>query len=100
MKLRLRFLPRQLDDIHLIQLLLPRHGHVPGGNPGLVARYKVFQLRDLLLLTLISCLQLRLLHSVDLHKLIVVSHIAVQTLVFHMVDNIHHTVQKWNIVGY
>ena len=41
-ELRLGLLCRQLDDIHLIQLLLAGHGHVTGSHTGFVTGYEVF----------------------------------------------------------
>ena len=56
----------QLDDLHLIQLFLSGHGHIPGGHPRLVSGHKVLELGDLLLLPLIGGLQLALLHLIHL----------------------------------
>ena len=41
-KLRLRALRRKLDDVHLVQLFLPRHRHVAGGYARLIARHEIF----------------------------------------------------------
>ena len=92
MELRLWLLLRQLDDLHLVQLLLPGHGHVPGGHPGLVAGHKILQVRDLLLLALVGCLQLGALHGVDLLEFVVIPHVPVQPLVLHVVDQIDDAV--------
>ena len=40
-KLRLRALRRKLDDVHLVQLFLPRHRHVAGGYARLIARHEI-----------------------------------------------------------
>ena len=54
MELRLRFLLRKLDDLHLVQLLLSRHRHVSRRNAGLVSRNEILELRNLRLLAVVS----------------------------------------------
>ena len=99
MKLRLRLFLCQLDELHLVQLLLPGHGHVPGGHPGLVPGHEVLELRDLLLLAPVGGLQLGLSGGIDLLELVIVSHIAVQLLILHVVDQIDHAVQEGDVMG-
>ena len=92
MKLRLWFLCCQLDYIHLIQLLLAGHGHISGGNPCLISRHEIFQLCDFLLLPVVGRFQLSLLHRINFLEFIIIAHIPVQLLVFHMIDQIYHAV--------
>ena len=92
MKFRLRFLRRQLDHVHLVQLFLTGHGHITGGDAGLVARYKILQVGDFLLLLVVGSLQLRLFHGVHFLKFIIIAHIAVQLLIVHVVDQVDHAV--------
>ena len=92
MEFRLWLLLCQLNDFHFIQLLLPGHGHIPGCHTGLVAGHKVFQLCDFLLLALVGSLQLCLLYRIDLLEFVVIAHITVQSLVFHMVHQIDNAV--------
>ena len=99
MKFRLRLLRRQLNQLHLIQLFLPGHGHIPRGDPCLISRHKIFKLRDLLLLPIIGRLQLGLFHRVDLLEPVVIAHIAVQLLVVHMIDQIDDAVEKRYVMG-
>ena len=98
-ELRLGLFRGQLDQFHLVQLLLPGHGHVAGGHPGLVAVDELLQLADLLLLALVGGLHLGLLHGVDLLEVVVVAHIAVELLVFHVVDQVDDLVQKRDVMG-
>ena len=99
MKFRLRLLRRQLNHIHLVQLLLPGHGHIPRGHAGLVSRHEILQLRDLLLLAVVGRLQLSLFHRIDLLEPVVISHVAVQLLIVHMINQIDDAVQKGNVMG-
>ena len=92
MKLRLRLLLSQLNHIHLVQLLLAGHGHISGGNSGLISGHEILKLRNLLLLSLVGRLQLGLLHLVDLPELVVISHIPVKSLILHVVDNVDYAV--------
>ena len=89
-KFRLRFFRCQLDHIHFVQLFLTGHSHVSGGYTGLVPCNKILQFTDFLLLAAISCLQLGFFHRIDLLKMIVIAHITVQLLIFHMINKIHH----------
>ena len=99
MKFRLWLFLRKLDHIHLIQFFLAGHGHIAGGNSGLIPRDKIFQFADFLLLAAVGSFFLRLFHLVDFQEMIVVSHIAVQFPVFHVIDQIYDTVQKRNVMG-
>ena len=96
---RLRLLRSQLDDIHLIQLLLAGHGHVTGGYTGLVSCYEILQIGDLLLLTIICGLQLGFLHGIDFLELVVIAHIAGQLLIVHVIDEVDDTVQEGNVMA-
>ena len=44
------------------------------------------------LLTLIRCLELRFLRLVHLEKLVVIAHIAVKPLIFHMINDIYYAI--------
>ena len=99
MKFRLRLLGGQLDHVHLIQLFLAGHGHVPGGDAGLVAGHEVLQIRDLLLLPVVGGLQLSLFGGVNLRELIIISHVAGKRPVIHVPDQIDHAVEKRDVVG-
>ena len=99
MKFRLRLLGGQLDHIHFIQLFLAGHGHVPGGDAGLVAGDEVLQIRDFLLLSVVGGLQLGLLRGINLCELIIVSHVAGERPVIHVIDQIDHAVEKRNVMG-
>ena len=98
MKFRLRFFFCKLDHIHLIQLLLPGHGHVSGCHTGFVSCHEILQLTDLLLLAVIGSFLLRFFDRINLLEVIVITHITIQLFVFHMIDQIDNTVQEWNIV--
>ena len=97
-ELRLRLLCCQLDHIHLVQLFLTGHSHVPCGNTCLIPCHKILQLTDLLLLFAVSSLQLCLLDRIDLLEMIVISHVTVQFLIFHVIDNVNYRIQERNIV--
>ena len=99
MKFRLRLLGCKLDHIHFVQLFLSGHCHISGGNTSLVSGNKILQLTDFLLLTAISCLQLGFFYLVNLLEVVIVAYVAVQLLVFHMVNNVDNIVQKRNIMG-
>ena len=99
MKFRLRLLGCKLDHIHFVQLFLSGHCHISGGNTSLVSGNKILQLIDFLLLTAISCLQLGFFYLVNLLEVVIVAYVAVQLLVFHMVNNVDNIVQKRNIMG-
>ena len=98
-ELRLRLLRRQLDLIHLVQLLLAGHRHVAGRYTGFISRHKVLQICNFLLLTVICCLDLCLTRRVNLLKLIIITRIASQRLLIHMVNQVDHAVQEGNIMG-
>ena len=91
-ELRLRLLRRQLDHIHFVQLLLTGHRHIAGCHTRLVARNKILQIRDLLLLLIVCSLKLRLFHLVNFTELIIVAYIAVELLIVHVIDQIDHAV--------
>lgn len=85
----LRFFLRQFDHIHFIQLFLAGHRHISRGNTRCPC-HKILQLRDLLLLTLLRCLGCRFLYRAP--QLVVIAHIAVKPLIFHMIN--HFTLFK------
>ena len=99
-ELRLRLLSLKLNDIHLIEFLLPGHRHISGCNPGFISRYKILQLRYLLLLLSICSLKLGFLHCIHLLELVIVAYISAQLAILHMVYNIYNRIQKRNIMGY
>ena len=99
MEFRLGLFPGKFNDIHLIQFFLAGHGHVPGSHPGLVPGHEILQLRNFLLLALIGGLQLGLLYRVYFLELVIIAHIAVQSLVFHMVNQVDDTVEEGNVMG-
>ena len=90
MKFRLRFLCRQFDHIHLVQLLLSGHRHISGRYTCLITCHEIFQLTDLLLLSSVSGFQLRFLHCIDFLEVIIISHITVQFLILHMINDIYN----------
>ena len=92
MEFRLRLLRRQFDHIHLVQLFLPGHCHISCRYTGLVSRHKILQFTDLLLLTAVRSLKLCFLHRIDLLEMIIITHITVQFLVFHMIDDVDHLI--------
>ena len=99
MELRPGFFPGKFNDVHLIQLFLAGHGHVPGGDPGLVPGHEILQLRYFLLLSLIGGLQLGLLYSVYFPEFVIIPHIAVKPLVFHMINQVDDTVEEGYVMG-
>ena len=99
MEFRLGLFPGKFNDIHLIQFFLAGHGHVPGSHPGFVPGHEILQLRNFLLLALIGGLQLGLLYRVYFLELVIIAHIAVQSLVFHMVNQVDDTVEEGNVMG-
>ena len=99
MEFRLGTLCRKLDHVHLVQLLLSGHCHISRGDTSLVPRDEILKLADLLLLSLISRFQLGLLHLIHSLEIIIISHIPIQALILHVIDDIHHVIEKWDIVG-
>ena len=99
MEFRFWFFCSQFDHIHFVQLFLTGHCHITGGNTGLVSGYKILQVCNFLLLSVVGGLQLGFFHSIHFLKFIIIAYIAVQFLIIHMIDQIDHTVQKWNIVA-
>ena len=99
-KLWLWLLCCQLNNIHIIKLLLSRHCHISCGNSCFISCNEILKLRNLLLLLIVSCLKLRLLHSIHLLEIIIITRITVQFLIIHMINNIYNTVKEWNIVRY
>ena len=89
----------QLDELHLVQLLLTGHGHVTGGNTGLVAVNKVLEFTDLLLLALVGSFDLSLLDGIDFLEAVVVADITGQLAVFHVIDQVDNFIDKGNVVG-
>ena len=57
-ELRLRFFLGELDDVHLVELLLSGHRHITRRDARFVAGNEVLQFRNFLLLALISGFQL------------------------------------------
>ena len=57
---------------------------------------------NLLLLFVIGGLSLRLSGFVNLHELVVIANIPVETvgLTVHVIDDVDHAVKEWNVVGY
>ena len=39
------------------------------------------------------------LHGINILELVVIAYITIQTLILHMINQIDHGVQEWNIVG-
>ena len=99
MEFRLRTLGGELYDIHLIQLFLTGHGHVAGGDARFIACHKILELADFLLLLLVGSLKLGFLHFVDFLEIVIISDVAVQFLIFHMINDVHHFIQKRNVMG-
>ncbi|MNP30352.1 hypothetical protein D3C76_1234200 [compost metagenome] len=97
-ELRLRFLPRELDNLHLVQLLLPGHRHIPRSHAGFVPRNEVLQIGNFLLLTFKSGFKLRLFRLVHLLEILVIPYITRQRLILHMVDQVNNAVQEWNVM--
>ena len=93
------FLTLQLNEFHLVKLLLTRHSHIPCSHTRLITGHEIFEVSNLFLLALISRFQLRFLHFIDFEELVIVPRIAGQLLIFHMVDDVDHIVQERNIVG-
>ena len=98
MEFRLWALRCQFDQIHFIQLFLPRHRHVSRRHTRFVPCHKIFQLTDLLLLFLISRLKLRLFHLINTPEILIISNIPVETLIFHMVNDVHDLIKKRNVM--
>ena len=90
MKLGLWLLSGQLDDVHFVKLFLAGHGHVSGGDPGLIAGHEILELANFLLLTAVGSLQLGFFYGVDLLEVVVIADIAVQLLIFHVIDDVDH----------
>lgn len=67
-------------------------------NPSLILAFHGMRGRKkqtsllLILLTLIRCLELRFLRLVHLEKLVVIAHIAVKPLIFHMINDIYYAI--------
>ena len=59
---------------------------------------KVLEVGNLFLLTFVGRLQLGFLHGIDFLELVVVTRVTRQLLIFHMIDNINHIVQEWDIM--
>ena len=97
-KFRFWFFTSELDHVHLVELFLPRHRHVPGRDACLIAGNEVLQLGDFLLLTVVSRFELRLFHLIDLAEMVIIARITVERFVFHMINQIHDAVQKRNIM--
>ena len=92
MKFRFWPLCSQLNLLHLVQLFLAGHRHVSCGDTGLIAGHEVFEFIDFLLLTTVGRLKLRFFNRVHFLKVTIVSHIPVQFLIFHMVDDVDNIV--------
>ena len=92
MKFRLRLFAGKLNHIHFIQFFLTGHGHVPGGDPCFVSGYKILEIRNFLLLLVVSGLQLRLFHGIDFLELVIIPYIACQGLVIHVVNQVDNAV--------
>ena len=98
MEFRLRFFRCQFDHIHLIQFLLSGHCHISCRNSCLVSGNEVFQFTDLLLLTAVCRLELCFLDCINFLKMIIITYVTVQFLIFHMINDVHHFVKEWNVM--
>ena len=98
MEFRLRFFRCQFDHIHLIQFLLSGHCHISCRNSCLVSGNEVFQFTDLLLLTAVCRLELCFLDCINFLKMIIITYVTVQFLIFHMINDVYHFVKEWNVM--
>ena len=48
---------------------------------------------------IVSSFQLGFLHGINILELVVIAYITIQMLILHMINQIDHGVQEWNIVG-
>ena len=80
---------KALADIHLIQLFLTGHRHISCRHTSFISCNEILQLADFLLLTTVSRFQLCFLHRINFLEMIIIAHITVQFLIFHMINNIH-----------
>ena len=95
---RLWFLCCQFDHIHLIQFLLSGHCHVSCRNAGFISCNEIFQFTDLLLLTAVCRLELCFLDCINFLKMIIITYVTVQFLIFHMINDVYHFVKEWNVM--
>ena len=92
MEFRFRTFRCKFDFLHLVQLFLTGHGHVPCGDPGFIPCHEIFQLADFLLLSAVGRLQLCFLDSVNFLKMRIVAYIAVEFLIFHVVNDVDNVI--------
>ena len=86
MEFRFWLFGSKLDHIHLIQLFLTGHCHITGGYTCLVPGNEILQVGNFLLLLIIGSFKLGFLHGINFLELIIISGIAVQLLVIHMIN--------------
>ena len=79
-----------LDDLHFIKLPLACMGHSAGGDPRLVAGYKILKPFDLCLLALISPLFLGLLDLVHPFEIFIITGISGEIASVQIIYDIDH----------